>query len=60
MSQYQVNDADYAAAIDHGYVRAQTEIHARAIRYLPDRYAIEIETTLRGGFVILGAWIGVL
>jgi hypothetical protein len=60
MSKYQVNDAEYTAALSRGRYEAATELRARAVRYLADRDLLEIETTRDGGFLSPRAWIGAL
>ena len=49
MSQHRITDAEYAAALAAGRVEAETEIRAQAVRYVPDRDAIEIVTTRNAG-----------
>jgi hypothetical protein len=60
MSRYQVNDAEYAAAVSRGRDEAATELRARAVRYLADRDLLAIETTRDGGFLVPRTWIGAL
>ena len=60
MTQHQITDADYAAALAAGRAETETEIRAQAVRYVPDRDAIEIVTTLNAGFLIPRQWIGAL
>jgi hypothetical protein len=60
MSQHQITDAEYAAALDVGQAEAETEVRAQAVRYVPDRDAIEIVTTRNAGFLIPRQWIGAL
>jgi hypothetical protein len=60
MSKYEVNDAEYTAALSRGRYEAATELRARAVRYRTDRDLLEIETTRDGGFLIPRAWIGAL
>jgi len=45
MTQHQIADAEYAAALDAGRMEAESEIRAQAVRYVPDRDVIEIITT---------------
>lgn len=60
MSQHQITDAEYAAALAAGRVEVGMEIRAQAVRYVPDRDAIEIVTTRNAGFLIPRQWIGAL
>lgn len=60
MSQHQIADAEYAMALAAGRAEAETEIRAQAVRYVPDRDAIEIVTTRNAGFLIPRQWIGAL
>ncbi len=60
MTQNQITDAEYAAALAAGEAEAETEVRAQAVRYVPDRDAIEIVTTRNAGFLIPRQWIGAL
>jgi hypothetical protein len=60
MSQHQITDAEYSAALAAGQAEADTEIRAQAVRYVPERDAIEIVTTRNAGFLIPRQWIGAL
>ena len=60
MTQHQITDAEYAAALAAGQSEAEVEIRAQAVRYVPDRDAIEIVTTRNAGFLIPRQWIGAL
>lgn len=60
MNKHQVTDAEYAAALAAGRSEAEMEIQAQAVRYVPDRDAIEILTTRNAGFLIPRQWIGAL
>jgi hypothetical protein len=60
MTQHQITDAAYAAALIAGQAEAAGEVRAQAVRYVPDRDAIEIVTTRNAGFLIPCEWIGVL
>ena len=60
MTQNQITDAEYAAAFAAGEAEAETEVRAQAVRYVPDRDAIEIMTTRNAGFLIPRQWIGAL
>jgi hypothetical protein len=60
MTQHQITDDEYAAALAAGRADSEVEIRARSIRYVPDRDAIEIITTLDAGFLIPRQWISAL
>ena len=60
MSQNQITDAEYAAALAAGQAEAETEVRAQAVRYVPDRDAIGIVTTRNAGFLIPRQWISAL
>ena len=60
MTQHQITDAEYAAALAAGQTEAETEVRARAVRYVPERDAVEIVTTRNAGFLIPRQWIGAL
>ncbi len=60
MTKHQITDAEYAAALAVGQAEAETEVRAQAVRYVPDRDAIEIVTTRNAGFLIPRQWIGAL
>lgn len=60
MTQHRITDADYAAALAAGWMETETEIRAQAVRYVPDRDAIEIVTTRSGGFLVPLQWISAL
>ena len=60
MTQHQITDAEYAAALAAGRAEAEGEVRAQAVRYVPDRDAIEIVTTRNAGFLIPREWIGAL
>jgi hypothetical protein len=60
MNQHRITDAEYAAARAAGQTEAETEIWAQAVRYVPDRDAIEIVTTRNAGFLVPRQWIGAL
>lgn len=60
MSEHQITDVEYAAAIAAGRAEAETEIRAQAVRYVPERDAIEIVTTGNAGFLIPRQWIAAL
>jgi hypothetical protein len=60
MTRHQITDAEYAAALVAGRAAAEAEIRAQAVRYVPERDAIEIVTSSNAGFLIPRAWIGAL
>jgi len=60
MNPHQISDAEYAAALAAGQMDAESEIRARAVRYVPDRDAIEIVTNNNAGLLIPRQWIGAL
>jgi hypothetical protein len=55
-----ITDTAYAMALATGQTEAQTEIRAQAVRYVPERDAIEIVTTRNAGLLIPRQWIGAL
>jgi hypothetical protein len=55
-----ISDAEYAAALAAGRIEAETEIRVQAVRYVPERDAIEIVTSRNAGFLIPRQWIGAL
>jgi hypothetical protein len=55
-----ISDAEYAAALAAGRIEAEIEIRAQAVRYVPERDAIEIVTSRNAGFLIPRQWIGAL
>jgi hypothetical protein len=60
MTEHNITDAEYAAAIAAGRTEAETELRAREVRYVADRDAIEIVTMRNAGFLIPRQWIGAL
>jgi hypothetical protein len=58
MTQPQIADAAYALALAVGQAEAQTEVRAQAVRYVPERDAIEIVTIRNAGFLVPRQWIG--
>jgi Protein of unknown function (DUF2442) len=60
MSQHHITDAEYAAALIAGRAQPDTEILAQAVRYVPDRDAIELVINRNAGFLIPRQWIGAL
>jgi hypothetical protein len=57
---HQITNAEYAAAIATGQAQSEAEIRARAVRYVPERDAIEITTNHNAGFLIPRQWIDAL
>jgi hypothetical protein len=51
---------EYAAAIATGRAQADADIRAQAVRYVPERDAIEIITNRDAGFLIPRQWIGAI
>jgi hypothetical protein len=60
MKRHQITDVAYKAAIAAGRAQADAEIRAQAVRYIPDRDAVEIITNRNAGFLIPREWIGAL
>ena len=60
MAQHQVTDVEFAAAVAAGRLEGEGKFRARAVRYVPDRDAIEIATAWNAGFLIPRQWIGAL
>jgi hypothetical protein len=60
MTQHEITDTAYAAALVAGQAAAEEEVRAQAVRYVPDRDAIEIVTAGNAGFLIPRGWIGAL
>jgi hypothetical protein len=60
MTQHDITDAEYSAALVAGRAAAAAEGRAEAVRYVPDRDAVEIITTGNAGFLIPRGWIGAL
>jgi len=60
MIQHQTTDAEYVAALAAGRAQAETEILAQAVRYVPERDAIEIVIKRNAGFLIPRQWIDAL
>jgi len=60
MTRREITDAEYAAALAAGRAEMETEVRAQAVRYVPDRDAIEIVTTRNAGFLIPRQWIDAL
>jgi Protein of unknown function (DUF2442) len=60
MNQHQVTDAEFAVALAAGRLEGEGEFRALAVRYVPDRDALEIITNPNAGFLIPRQWIGAL
>src|SRR5450756_1988686 len=60
LSPHEITDAEYAAAVITGRAQAETEIRARAVRYVSERDAFESITNRDAGFLIPRTWIGAL
>jgi hypothetical protein len=60
MIQREITDSAYALALAVGRAEAQSEFRAQAVRYVPERDAIEIVTTGNAGFLVPREWIGAL
>ena len=60
MSTQQIGDVEYAAALAADQAEAESEIRAEAVRYIPEKDAIEIITNRKSGFLIPLQWIGAL
>jgi hypothetical protein len=60
VTRHNITDTDYATALEAGRRAAESEFRAQAVRYLPDRDAIEVITVRNGGFVIPRHLIGAL
>jgi hypothetical protein len=58
MTQHHISDAEYTAALIAGRTQPDTEILAQAVRYVPDRDAIEFVVNRNAGFLIPRQWIG--
>jgi hypothetical protein len=52
--RHQITNAAYDAAIATGRAQADAEIRAQAVRYVPDRDAVEIITNRNAGFPYVG------
>jgi hypothetical protein len=60
MTKHSTTDAGLAAALAASRQEAETEIRARAVRYVADRDAVEILTTRDAGFLVPRTWIDAL
>jgi len=59
-SRHRIDNSDCAAALAAGQAEARAKARAQAVRYVPDRDAIEIVTTRNAGFLIARSWIAAL
>jgi hypothetical protein len=59
-NRQRISDPKYAAALAAGRSEPDVEIRARAVRYVPERDAIEIVMNHNAGFLIPRLWIGAL
>jgi hypothetical protein len=55
-----ISGAEYSGALAAGRTEGKIEIPAQAVRYVPERDAIEIVTSHNAGFLIPRRWIGAL
>jgi hypothetical protein len=55
-----VSDAEYTAVLGAGRTEGEIEIRATAVRYVPERDAIEIVASHTVSFLIPRRWIGAL
>ena len=60
MSPHDITSAEYAAALATGQAAGESEVRAKAIRYVPERDAVEILTSQGAGFLIPRQWIEAL
>ena len=60
MAQHEITETEYAVALAAGQLEGEGEFRAQAVRYVPDRDAIEIVTTRNAGFLIPRQWVGAL
>jgi len=60
MAQHEITEPEYAVALAAGQLEGEGEFRAQAVRYVPDRDAIEIVTTRNAGFLVPRQWIGEL
>jgi hypothetical protein len=60
MAKHRITDSEYVGALVAGEAEAEAEFRAKAVRYVPDRDAIEIVTARNAGFLIPRQWIGSL
>ena len=60
MTEHQITNVEYAAALTTGRAQGASELRAHAVHYIPERDAIEIVTNREGGFLIPRTWIGAL
>jgi len=52
-----ISDAEYSAALAAGRTAGDIEIRAQAVRYVPERDAVEIVTSRNVSFLIPRRWI---
>ncbi len=60
MTEHNISDAEYEAALEAGRRAAQNEFRAHSVAYLPDRDALEVMIGPSGGFVVPRASIAAL
>jgi hypothetical protein len=60
VNSHEITNAEYAAALAAGESESESEFRAQAVRYVPERDAIEIVTLRGAGFLIPRQWIGAL
>lgn len=60
MSPHDITSAEYAAALATGQLASESEVRAQAVRYVPERDAVEILTSQGAGFLIPRQWIEAL
>ena len=51
MSSHEITSAEYAAALAAGQSESESEVRAHAVRYVPERDAVEILTSPRRGIL---------
>jgi len=60
MNSHEITSAEYAAALAAGQSESESEVRAQAVRYVPERDAVEILTRRGAGFLIPRQWIEAL
>ena len=60
MTSHDITSAEYAAALATGQLASESEVRAQAVRYVPERDAVEILTSRGAGFLIPRRWIEAL
>jgi hypothetical protein len=60
MSSHDITSAEYAAVLAAGQSESESEVRAHAVRYVPERDAVEILTLRGAGFLIPRQWIEAL